>query len=99
MRKGLSYLLETHPISLADINSHLDGTLSFYDHLSFSNLTYLLAILSLGETPYSLCEPILRSCSAEQLLALEKNSLVRGHHIIMDDVLRLASVSGSAFRK
>ncbi|KAF8476756.1 RNA polymerase II transcription factor SIII subunit A-domain-containing protein [Gautieria morchelliformis] len=31
-------------------------------------------ILSLGDTPYPLCEPILRSCSAEQLLALEKNS-------------------------
>ncbi|KAF8590072.1 hypothetical protein K439DRAFT_1331165, partial [Ramaria rubella] len=29
----------------------------------------------LGDTPYPLCEPILRSCTAEQLLALERNSL------------------------
>ncbi|KAF8512277.1 RNA polymerase II transcription factor SIII subunit A-domain-containing protein [Gautieria morchelliformis] len=48
--------------ALADINSHLDV------------LIHTLAILSLGDTPYPLCEPILRSCSAEQLLALEKNS-------------------------
>jgi elongin-A len=36
----------------------------------------MVAIVSLGNTPYPLCEPVLRSCSAEQLLALEKNSPV-----------------------
>ncbi|KAF8510984.1 RNA polymerase II transcription factor SIII subunit A-domain-containing protein [Hysterangium stoloniferum] len=52
-------------------------------------------ILSLGATPYALSEPILRSCSAEQLLALEKNS----PHLELEDQAVWQALCFRDFRK
>jgi len=57
--------------------------------------SHLDLILSLGSTPYALSEPILRSCSAEQLLSLEKNS----PHLELEDQAVWQALCCRDFRK